>query len=191
MVKLTQTKERILDRARQLLQRSGFNGFSYNDISSSLGVKNAAVHYHYSSKADLGLALVKQFREYLHERTDPFMKHGGSAIEQLEGLFQFTLSECNQNNELCPLGALATDFIGLPDEMKRETRLLMQETHTWLTRVLEVGREQNEIDYKGDASAKAIGILAGLQGLRQLKRISSSPLLEISIRQLKTELGIE
>ncbi len=188
MVRLTHTKIRILDRARELLQQRGFNGFSYNDISSSLGVKNAAVHYHYSSKGDLGLALVSYFREFLHDRTTHFMTHGGSATDQLEGFFEFTMNECSENSDLCPLGALATDFDSLPDTMKAETKLLMQETHHWLTRVLEVGLAQEEFQFLGDPSAKSLAILAEMQGLRQLKRISKQPLLRISIDQLRAEL---
>lgn len=188
MVRLSQTKTLILDRARELLQQRGFNGFSYNDISKSLGVRNAAIHYHYSSKGDLGLALVRYFREFLHDSTSQFMTHGGSATEQLEGFFEFTMNECSEQHNLCPLGALATDFDSLPETMQAETKLLMQETHHWLTRVLEVGLAQEEFEFRGDPSAKALAILAEMQGLRQLKRISKQPLLRISIDQLRTEL---
>ena len=44
------TREQIVDTALQLLMQRGVNGFSYRDISEPLGIKNAAVHYHFPSK---------------------------------------------------------------------------------------------------------------------------------------------
>ena len=58
------TREQIINKAAQLMLQRGLNGFSYRDISEPLGVKNAAIHYHFPSKADLVLALIaKQEKE--------------------------------------------------------------------------------------------------------------------------------
>ena len=65
MIRMTDTREQIMDRAAQLLMSRGYNGFSYRDISSHLGVKNAAVHYHFPVKADLAVALVEEYRQLL------------------------------------------------------------------------------------------------------------------------------
>ena len=46
------TKDKILDLASNMLQEHGYNGFSYGHISKQLGVRNAAVHYHFPTKAD-------------------------------------------------------------------------------------------------------------------------------------------
>jgi TetR/AcrR family transcriptional repressor of nem operon len=59
------TRGQIMDRAAQLLMSRGYKGFSYRDISSHLGVKNAAVHYHFPAKTDLALALVDEYRQTL------------------------------------------------------------------------------------------------------------------------------
>ena len=54
------TKEQIVDTALQLLMQRGMNGFSYSDISEPLGIKNAAVHYHFPSKAKLIRTLIRE-----------------------------------------------------------------------------------------------------------------------------------
>ena len=79
MARLSDTRERIIDKAADLLMRHGYNGFSYRDISTHLGVKNAAVHYHFPSKADLGMALVEEYQRILREQTSEFMAYGGPA----------------------------------------------------------------------------------------------------------------
>ncbi|XLM19461.1 TetR/AcrR family transcriptional regulator, partial [Chromobacterium piscinae] len=58
----TDTRKRILDLAEELLLTRGFNGFSYQHISSELGVRNAAIHYHFPKKNDLGVALIQRYR---------------------------------------------------------------------------------------------------------------------------------
>ncbi|MCB9111119.1 MAG: TetR/AcrR family transcriptional regulator [Anaerolineales bacterium] len=63
MVKIENSKRTILNLAESLLQDKGFNGFSYANIASELGVKNAAIHYHFPSKEDLGVAVIKRYRE--------------------------------------------------------------------------------------------------------------------------------
>src|SRR6202050_5213821 len=52
----------ILDVAEQLAQTRGYNGFSYADIASQLGVTKASLHYHFPSKAELGRALIDRYQ---------------------------------------------------------------------------------------------------------------------------------
>ena len=47
----TETREAILDIAERLVQNHGFNGFSYGDVSTELGITTAALHYHFHGKA--------------------------------------------------------------------------------------------------------------------------------------------
>ena len=57
------TATRILDSAERLVQQRGFNGFSYADVASELGITKASLHYHFSSKAELGEALIARYAE--------------------------------------------------------------------------------------------------------------------------------
>ena len=191
MARLTDTRDQIMDRAAELLMQRGFNGFSYRDISSHLGVKNAAVHYHFPNKTDLALALIDEYRQMLQNRTSKFMANGGSARQQLEGLFGFTEYQCNEGRCICPLGAFSVDFDELPDDVREATAGFMSESIKWLTRVLEVGREQEEFDFEGDAGKKALHILAVLQGARQMARISNFDVLSDVIAEVRAGVGIK
>ena len=190
MVRLNDTREQIMDRAAQLLMSRGFNGFSYRDISSHLGVKNAAVHYHFPAKTDLAMALVDEYRKVLRRGTSEFMAYGGSALEQLEGFFAFTTKQCHIGRCICPFGAFSVDYSELPEELRNATRSFMDETINWLTRVMEVGREKGEFGYNGDARAKALTVLTALQGARQLARIHGVKLLDDVVVQIRQDLGL-
>jgi TetR/AcrR family transcriptional repressor of nem operon len=168
----------------------GFNGFSYRDISSHLGVKNAAVHYHFPAKTDLALALIDEYRKTLRRNTSEFMAYGGSALQQMEGFFAFTTKQCHLGRCICPFGAFSIDYGDLSDDIRKATSDFMDETLMWLTQVLEVGREQDEFKFKGEARPRALSIISALQGARQIARISDSAILADVISQVRMDLGL-
>jgi len=190
MVRLNDTREQIMDRAAQLLMSRGYNGFSYRDISTHLGVKNAAVHYHFPAKTDLALALIEDYRKMLRKGTAEFMAYGGSALQQLEAFFAFTEHQCQLGRCICPFGAFSIDYNDLPKEVQRAVHGLMEETIRWLTRVMEVGRESGEFGFEGDPRAKALVVLSSLTGSRQLARIHDVEVVDQAIGQIRRDLKI-
>jgi TetR/AcrR family transcriptional repressor of nem operon len=190
MARISDTREQIMDRAAQLLMSRGFNGFSYRDISSHLGVKNAAVHYHFPAKADLALALVDEYRHTLRKSTSEFMAYGGPAKLQMEGFFAFTAKQCHLGRCICPFGAFSIDYAELPDDVKKATSEFMDESIKWLTQVLDVGRAQNEFGFSGESRPKALTILAALQGARQMARVHGMAILEEIISQIRQDLAM-
>ena len=190
MVRLNDTREQIMERAAHLLTSRGFNGFSYRDISGHLGVKNAAIHYHFPAKKDLAIALVDEYRKVLRSGTSEFMAYGGSALAQLEGFFAFTTKQCDRGRCICPFGAFSVDYSDLPDDLRKATEKFMDETIMWLDRVMEVGREEGEFSFSGEARAKGLTILAALQGARQLARIHGGEVLDDVVRQIRQDLGL-
>jgi TetR/AcrR family transcriptional repressor of nem operon len=191
MVPSTSTREQIVDKAFELMLQRGLNGFSYRDIAEPLGIKNAAIHYHFPNKMDLIKALIEENVQTLRRSTSEFMAYGGPARPQLEGLFRYTLQQCNCGRPICMVGALAVDYDELPDDIKAANDRFMRDTRKWLTRVLEVGREQQEFTFAGEARIKAISILATIQGARQLARIHGADILEDLFQQIRLELGIK
>ncbi len=190
MQTMTDTKSVILERAMALLQSKGYDGFSYKDISGPMGVKNAAIHYHFPSKTDLVLAMIARYQSILREKTASFMAYGGSAREQLEGFMSFTRDECNHDRTICPIGALSVNVDALDDKVINALQRFMKDSHAWLTRVLEVGREQGEVTFEGDAEKRAWTLLAVFQGARQLVRLHGVDSLDAIIEQEKAQLGI-
>jgi hypothetical protein len=67
----------------------------------------------------------------------------------------------------------------------------MGESIKWLTKVLEVGRDQDEFAFKGDAGPRALAILASLQGARQMARIHGFGILDDVVLQIRQDLGMK
>lgn len=184
------TRDQIMDKAFKLMLQRGLNGFSYRDISEPLGVKNAAIHYHFPSKLDLIKALIDENHQVLRKSTSEFMAYGGPARPQLEGLFAHTLNQCRNGRPICMVGALAIDYDDLTDDIKEANDRFMKDSVRWLTRVMEAGQEQGEFSFKGTPRNKAISTLATIQGARQMARIHGVDWLENMFEQIRLELNI-
>jgi TetR/AcrR family transcriptional repressor of nem operon len=185
------TREQIIDKAFQLMLQRGLNGFSYRDISEPLGVKNAAIHYHFPNKMDLIAALIDENHQLLKKSTSEFMAYGGPARPQLEGLFAFTMNQCRCGRPICMVGALAVDYDDLSDDIKDANDRFMKDSIKWLSKVLETGRESEEFTFEGCAERKAISILAMIQGARQMARVHGMDILESMFKQIRIDLGIK
>jgi len=192
MATASNTREQIIDQAFQLMLQRGLNGFSYRDISEPLGVKNAAIHYHFPNKMDLIAALIDENHQVLKKATSEFMAYGGPARPQLEGLFAFTTNQCQCGRPICMIGVLAVDYEDLSDDIKDANDRFIKDSVKWLSKVLETGREREEFTFEGCAERKALAILATIQGARQMARVHGGlDILESMFEQIRIDLGIK
>jgi AcrR family transcriptional regulator len=179
------TKTEILDRAENLLLDRGFNGFSYADISSVLGIKNAAVHYYFPTKSDLGIAVIQRAKERFTDWTRGERMAGRSAAEKLEAFFRLYLRFLEAGQQVCLGGALETDFKTLPPEMQVETQKFASTFLVWMEGVLEEGREKRIFSFPGEAKDQAILILSSLQGALQMTRAAGPSCLHLAMAQIR------
>lgn len=190
MPRASNTRELIIDKAFQLMLQRGINGFSYRDISQPLGIKNAAIHYHFPNKMDLVKALIEENHQVLRRGTAEFMAYGGPARPQLEGMFAFVQHQCDCGRPICMVGALAVDYDELNEEARQLNDEFMADSLKWLSKVMELGVEQGEFQFNGDPVSKAVTILATIQGARQMARVHGHDYLHRVFDQIRADLGI-
>ncbi len=65
---MSATREDILSLADRLIRSKGFNAFSYADISGIMEIRNAAIHYHFPTKEDLGIQVINREIERMNRR---------------------------------------------------------------------------------------------------------------------------
>ncbi len=179
------TKTEILDLAENLLLDRGFNGFSYANISSALKIKNAAIHYYFPAKADLGIAIIQRARERFARWTRDQRMIVKPPPEKLEAFFRSYLRFLEAGQQVCLGGALETDFKTLPAEMQVETRKFASEILVWMEGVLEEGREEHIFSFPGEARDQGILILSSLQGALQMTRAVGSSCLHLAMAQIR------
>jgi len=184
------TKRKILDLGETLLQRLGYNGFSYNHISQELGIKNAAIHYHFPTKESLGIEII----ERTQRRFNKWRKNPENRIlpvkQQLDWLVQTYNYNLNAGNRTCLIGTLATDYYTLPTEIQYSVKQLSQEVHKWTAGLLETGRQAGVLDFRGKSTAKALSILSCLTGSLQLARLLGDEYYFQIVEQVYIDLNI-
>ena len=159
----TDTADRILDLAERLVQTRGFNGFSYADIASELGVTKASLHYHFPTKAELGYHLINRYGEAFAQSLAAIDASGADAREKLRtyvGLY----SQVLRDNRMCLCGMLAADYATLPEPMKSAVTRFFDVNERWLTTVLDQGRASGELRFAGapvDVARLLVGSLEG------------------------------
>ena len=179
------TKSDILDLAENLLLDRGFNGFSYANISSVLKIKNAAVHYYFPTKADLGVAIIQRARERFASWIQNERMVAKPTAEKLEAFFRQYLRFLEAGQQVCLGGALETDFKTLAPEMQVETQKFASDILVWMEGVLEEGREKQVFSFPGEARDQAILILSSLQGALQMTRAAGSSCLHLAMAQIR------
>ncbi|MDN3516149.1 TetR/AcrR family transcriptional regulator [Aquisalimonas lutea] len=183
------TRKRILDAAGELLQRNGFSGFSYQHIATRLGVKNAAIHYHFPSKTDLGVALIRRYRANFAWWIDQLESQGVDPVGRLEGFFDLE-ERYLREGKVCPLGVVGVEHAGIPDSMRRETEVFVGELLGWLTRTLDEGARRGVMTFDGTSDGKALTVLTSLQGGLQIARVGGPEAFQRVVDQLRAELGM-
>ena len=167
------TSQRILDLAERLVQTRGYNGFSYADIATSLGVTKASLHYHFPAKAALGRQLIGRYeRNFLAALAaiDAKVKSPREKLRRYAGIYAGVLAE----GRMCLCGMLAAEYATLPKGMQQELRHYFAENERWLTAVLEEGRRTGELDFAGSAREAASLLVSSLEGAMLLARSHGS-----------------
>jgi len=178
------TKEQILDIAENILRDRGYNGFSYKDISNLLGIRNASIHYHYPTKTDLGVAIIRRAMDRFENWTQSLESRNLGYPEKLTELcLRFKkFVDCHQ--QICLGGTLQTDFKTIPEEMQEETRQFVSSMLRWLESLLKDGREQGAFDFPGEARDQALLTAASLQGAVQLVRATTPSSFDSIMKQI-------
>lgn len=184
----TNTKRKIMDFGESLLQDKGFNGFSYAHIASELGVKNAAVHYHFPTKEDLGCAVVQRYRDRFQLWVNNARVKDLSPQEKLDWFFDIYADMRADHGKVCIAGALETEFNSIPDALRQQTEALTGELLTWLASMLDEGREAGVFQFNGQPADKAALILASLQGALQMARALGTETFYAVVEQHKQDL---
>jgi len=186
---MNQTNQQILYYARLFLQSRGYNGFSYRDISQKLGIKNAAIHNYYPKKEDLVAALLEDSRKEIAANFSRVVEAGGSAREQLQSYFDYTMRDFDEGRCICPPGSVIIYNEELPEKVQKQNLLLLDEILYWFTRVLKTGLEQGEFNFSGSADERAEMIVGTLIGTRQLSTVKGRKTLSRTISLIKSDLG--
>src|SRR3954471_20851750 len=164
------TTGRILDVAERLLQVRGYNGFSYGDVATELGITRAALHYHFRSKAQLGQALIERYATRFATALAELDAGAPDAAAKLRG-YVALYTDVLSADRMCLCGMLAAEHRTLPDPLQQAVADFFTSNTTWLRKVLEEGCADGSLRCPGTPEDSASMLLGALEGGMLIARL--------------------
>jgi TetR/AcrR family transcriptional regulator, transcriptional repressor for nem operon len=159
----------ILDIAERLVQRRGFNGFSYADVASEFGITKASLHYHFAGKAQLGESLITRYSARFAEALHGIDASNVGATDKLRAycdIYRTVLS----GRRMCLCGILAAEYDTLPDPMRKAVVAFFDQNQAWLSAFLEDSRAAGNLYFAGTSNEAARSVIAALEGAMLVSR---------------------
>ena len=178
-------KIQLLDAAQLLVQTRGHNGYSYRDLAAQVGIRTASIHYHFPTKTDLAVALVRRYREIIADAMAKIAVEKTSLDDRLDGVAAVYSNCLKVDGRICVAAALAGEFSSLPKEVQVELNRLITDSQGWIARFLMEGRTRGEIPSTTDPAALARLWYAALQGALIVARATEGNVLMEVVSVLK------
>lgn len=131
------TRSRILGTARGIVQTRGYSRLRYSEVSQAVGIQGPTIHYYFPHKADLGVAVLADYRAELAVKFAAIDRESTTPAEKIAryiGLYRAVLDE--DVAHMCPGGMLAAEVVSLPADLQSEVRKFFADNERWLVRVL-------------------------------------------------------
>ena len=184
------TATRILDTAEELLQVRGYNAFSYADVAAALKLTKASLHYHFPSKAALGVALVTRYSDRFAEGLDRIDDTDNSPPSKLVAYVDL-YAQVIAGGRMCLCGMLAAEYPTLPPPMQAGVRSFIDRNQGWLAGVLDHGTAAGSLHTSGSSADAAMMLLAGLEGAMLVARpYADVERFRSAARQLVAAVGV-
>ena len=184
------TSQQILDIAQRLVQTRGFNAFSYADIAIALSVSKASLHYHFATKADLGVRLIERYKDGFEKALGAIDLEGFGApikIRHYVNIYAQVLAD----ERMCLCGMLAAEFVTLPKTMQTALDSFFKLNEQWLVSVLEAGYANGSLHFTGSAAEAAQFIIGSLEGSMIMARSHGGMArFDAATRHLLSDFGI-
>lgn len=156
----SETRQRIIMAAIQLLGQKGFADMSMNDIVSVSGISKGGVYWHFKSKDEIIQAIFDFFFDAQLELINATLESDGTAAEKLERIFRLASAEAVDNfPPPMEFYALATRSEGLKRGMSDYFEAYRQR----VADLLQQGIEDGEFEMS-DPAMVSVNIISLLEG---------------------------
>ena len=187
------TAEQILDMAETLIQTRSYSAFSYQDIAGALGIRKASIHYHFATKAELGVAVVDRYAERFGNALAALDRDQSRSSAQLLDFYcEPYLQYAQTPDRVCLCGALAAETLALPPQIRERVAGFFEDHQAWLARILERGAQRGEFALRTAAVRTARMFFGALQGALLVKRTTGDMTqLKDVVTALKSQLAAD
>ena len=154
----------ILDAARAVFSKRGFNDVTVDEIAAEAGLAKATVYQYFPSKQDIYLAALRAGIHQLLERTEAAMKGVEGARAKIEAFVRTRLEYLHQHQEFFAVYHAQFGNVMHPASLNEEFRTLYRRQFENLLAALQQGIKRGELA-KVNAEVLAIAIYESTRGV--------------------------
>lgn len=172
------TKEKILKEGRSLLQKHGYNGFSFQDIADKIEIKKPSLYDHFSSKEALMIAIIHKYGEAFEAWSLSVSSY--SPLEKIRKVFDIYYAFTCDKQKVCPILALMVDMRDLSKDVQKEMKSFVDKWLAWLELQITEGQKSRMIRQDMPADLLANFIYSQGMGCQFQSRLQNNPEMTLS-----------
>ncbi len=193
----TDTRQRLLDSARELLYSRSYGNVGVKEICDMAGVQKGSFYHFFPSKQELTLAVLDEF--FIISKQEIFSRSfrpEWSGMQQLNALleniyvFQKGTKEQIGKTLGCPYGNMSSEMSTQDEIIRQRLNGLLQQMEMSLKTALDKALHEGEIS-PCNTAATAAAMFAFIEGLMLLAKTRNDPELirEIGAAMLTIRIG--
>jgi len=166
MSKAERTKKYIVEQTAPVFNRKGFSGTSMSDLISATGLSKGAIYGNFKSKDEVALAAFDYNMGQIFETISGMMSVHTSPLEKLK-VFPAFYREIFKRKYFklgCPIVNTAPEADDTHDQMKAKVNGVISKWDDTITKLVEEGKERNEIKPSTDAAQIAAILITQIEG---------------------------
>ncbi|WP_158798253.1 TetR/AcrR family transcriptional regulator [Pedobacter sp. L105] len=186
---MNNTREKIVELSRDLIQQIGYHSFSYKQVSEQLNIQNASIHHYFPSKEDLAIAVIEKDKsdfaamvKYL-DTSDP--------ADKLEAVLNNYVNYFNQGRKLCMISTFGSIYNNIPEKIQEAIRQYAASIKSWLTQVFKEGIDTGNFHFDSSVDDMVTSWFVSLPGSLQMGRLAGESYFREVIEQLRRSLKIK
>ncbi|MFM2090674.1 MAG: hypothetical protein RLZZ127_1163 [Planctomycetota bacterium] len=180
------TRQALLTVALDRIETVGFCAFSYRDLAEQVGIRTPSIHYHFPTKGDLGVAVIRHAEVEHRSRWEALEREHPDLRDRYRAMIAQAKDFALAKDRMCVFGSLLSDYASLPPEMQGELARIESEYLALHARWLDAGRRAGQLYFPGEPAAMAALILCTFQGVlmqhRACRDLDTSAVLDQVLR---------
>ena len=177
MKKSEATRQNILQKAFELIYSHGYQTTSVDEIIATTQVTKGAFYYHFKTKDEMGLAIIKELMIPNFQNTfiEPF-QNDDNPMDTIYNLIHHLLME-NEDLKVeygCPASNFTQEMAPWNIDFTKALNQLSMKWENAMIDAIEKGKMNGEVKIDVNAKEVAVFVLSGYWGVRNLGKLENS-----------------
>ena len=161
MSRSEETEKRIIQAALSLFVRNGYHGTSIQEITRKVGLTKGALYSHFSSKGDLLLRIIDEFKvRFIDEMIRTVTQSDGDALAKLHTTISFSSKFAFENQDLCVFLTFLTTELKADVDLEPPLKSVYRGYQKFISQLIRQGINQGLLKKEIDPDLAALSFMA-------------------------------